>query len=167
MAALYVCSEATMCFNIFRVWSECWIHTMSRKAGRRGGGPLSSFWEHNHPETKLLRLPLNRAFTEMPSSLSGRLARSLLLNLLTCSWLWRSCLLQYRWQEMEGTSQLKTQIFPVMYSNGNLRIQYYMGTSNKFTVFQSQQPSPVSFKDLCGKKLLSDEYGLFCAVLEV
>lgn len=68
---------------------------------------------------------------------------------------------------MEGMSQLKTQIFPIIYSNGNLWIQYYMGISNKFTIFQSQQPSLVSFKDLCGKKLLSDEYGLFCAVLEV
>lgn len=68
---------------------------------------------------------------------------------------------------MEGMSPLKTQIFPIIYSNGNLWIQYYMGISNKFTIFQPQQPSPVSFKDLCGKKLLSDEYGLFCAVLEV
>lgn len=41
-----------------------------------------------------------------------------------------------------------------------------MGTSNKFTIFQPQQPTTVSFKDLCGKKLLSDEYSLFCAVLE-
>lgn len=106
---------------------------------------------------------------EMSSSLSGRLVRSFLLNL---------CLIdtQLTLEELlvtvlvagnGGMPQLKTQIFPVIYSNGNLGIQYYMGISNKFTIFQSQQPSPVSFKDLCGKKLLSDEYGLFCAVLEV
>lgn len=46
------------------------------------------------------------------------------------------------------------------------RIHYDMGITNKFAIFQPQQPTTVRFKDLCGKKLLGDEWSLFCAGLE-
>lgn len=75
----------------------------------------------------------------------------------------------YYWQlEMEGMSQLKTQIFPIIYSSGktsesNTTWAYLINSQ----YFSLNSLSPVSFKDLGGKKLLSDEYGLFCAVLEV